>query len=234
MRRKLYPRLKETDDTPSCFAELLYVLSNPESFHLKRIHQLRDGQVFVYDAHHVMASFKYCGGFRIYNLKLWTERHVDREPYKMLFLTEEFMELGSKVKERLDELLPKAKEINWRFPCPWEFFLLESCIFSEGTEVSVYNKTQASMTVSVVNEANGIYTSFKYNFNRNFIYKWVIEAEGLKFKRKTIKRLEIPKDRIKVFKQLLQLPVMESYEEIYQNDQDSEERDERSSIGSEQ
>lgn len=226
MKRRSYPRIKEDDDTPSCFSELLYVLSNPESNHIKRIHQLRNGQVFVYDALDVIASFTYYGGFRLYELKLWTERHIDRERYKMLFLTEEFMNGGSKVKERLDQLLPRAKETSWRFPCAWEFFLLESSIFSKGTEVSVYNKKQASMTVSVVNEDNGLYTSFKYNFNRNFIYKWTIESSGFMIRRRTIKKIEIPEDRINTFKQLLNLPVLESYEEAFNYDQDFEERDE--------
>lgn len=125
--------------------------------------QLLDGSVYVYDTKKLIASFKWYGGNRLYNVRLNTRHYIDKDISKVVYkLNDDSMPYGPELAAVLKERLPMAPECHPLFKNAYEFSILESCIRDTTTQFEISRVTKFGFDVAMVNVEGYVSSSFRF------------------------------------------------------------------------
>lgn len=152
---------------------------------------LRDGTYYVYNTQKMLRSFRYYGGYRLYDLKLNTKNYIDKEIHDCLVLYDRVSRESSKLKGILDSMYPNARENSYRMKHAFEWSFIENGLrdTSVGFEVKWGNEWR--LDVMMVHIEHYFSCSFSYYPQRGSV-----ENVFLRYRKKQkdvrVKRILVP------------------------------------------
>lgn len=123
--------------------------------------QLHDGKCYVYTNDGLMASFRWYGGFRLYDLRLNTKRYIDKPLYNIMRLDDRVYRGCSILLPLLHTHFPYAKTCNNDYKHGLEWSIIEAALLDSTTCIEI-EQVRYGLTVAMVNMNHYISCSFKY------------------------------------------------------------------------
>ena len=157
-------------------------LYNPSIYNkVNYYHQLRDGRVYMFNSFgKLLVKFSYFGNDMIHGLKFYEGYFADREPSHKLNMKYD-AHIWAELKERLHELLPRLGDVNGRFKWGTECFILESILHDSETVISIGERSDGFIRVTMRNDSKGVFMRFRYRNYNTCIDEWIINDRDVRY-----------------------------------------------------
>ena len=164
---------------------------------------LHDGRFYLYTQRNMIRSFRYYGGYRLYDLKLNTKNYIDKDIHDCLVLYDQVSMYSGELKRILDERYPFAKGLNNEMKNAFEFSLIENGLRDTGTGIEVKYPNEWRIDVVMVNVEQFLSCSFSYYFSRgtmeNIFIRWRKKQKDIR-----VKKIKVPKSCIFLIEDLIE------------------------------
>lgn len=168
--------------TRNTYTQLIEILTSKRK--PLRFRQLDDGTIYIYDSEFLLASFRYYGSRRIYDLKLNTRESIDKNFFPSMKLIDSFMTRGEELYQVLLAKFPDANKCSSDYKHAYELSIIEWLIHNEETQMEITHKTTKWFDVAIVHPSAYTSCSFRYviasNRLRNLFLRYNTRQKDIK------------------------------------------------------